>query len=99
LKKFYTMKKLKIILALALAGFAAGGSTSAQDADTNSPVWLTQPLSLMQALNIALQQNPTILKAKNDLEVAIWRGGADARGRVAAGGGDRPIQGHRPECD
>jgi outer membrane protein TolC len=68
LKKFNTMKKLKIILALALAGFAAGGSTSAQDADTNSPVWLTQPLSLMQALNIALQQNPTILKAKNDLE-------------------------------
>jgi outer membrane protein TolC len=62
------MKKLKIILALALAGFTAGGSAIAQDAGTNSPVWLTQPLSLMQALNIALQQNPTILKAKNDLE-------------------------------
>jgi outer membrane protein TolC len=62
------MKKLKIILALALAGFTAGGSATAQDAGTNSPAWLTEPLSLMQALNIALQQNATILKAKNDLE-------------------------------
>ena len=64
------MKKLKIILALALAGFAAGGNATAQDADTNSPAWLTQPLSLMGALNIALQQNPTILKAQNDLEAS-----------------------------
>jgi len=64
------MKKLKIILALALAGFAAGGNATAQDADTNSPAWLTQPLSLMSALNIALQQNPTILKAQNDLEAS-----------------------------
>ena len=64
------MKKLKIILALALAGFAAGGNATAQDADTNSPAWLTQPLSLMSALNTALQQNATILKAKNDLEAS-----------------------------
>jgi outer membrane protein TolC len=64
------MKKLKIILALALAGFAASGKITAQDADTNSPAWLTQPLSLMSALNIALQQNPTILKAQNDLEAS-----------------------------
>jgi outer membrane protein TolC len=64
------MKKLKIILALALAGFAASGKVTAQDADTNSPAWLTQPLSLMSALNIALQQNPTILKAQNDLEAS-----------------------------
>jgi outer membrane protein TolC len=64
------MKKLKIILALALAGFAASGNVTAQDADTNSPAWLTQPLSLMSALNIALQQNPTILKAQNDLEAS-----------------------------
>jgi outer membrane protein TolC len=62
------MRKLKIILALALAGFAAGGNLTAQDTDTNSLAWLSQPLSLIQALNIALQQNATILKAKNDLE-------------------------------
>jgi outer membrane protein TolC len=64
------MKKLKIILALALAGFAAGGTLTAQDADTNSAAWLTQPLSLLQALNIALQQNATILKANNDLQAS-----------------------------
>ena len=64
------MKKLKIILTLALAGFAAGGTAIAQDADTNSPAWLTQPLSLMGALNTALQQNAAILKGKNDLEAS-----------------------------
>jgi outer membrane protein TolC len=64
------MKKLKIILTLALAGFAAGGTAIAQDADTNSPAWLTQPLSLMGAMNTALQQNAAILKGKNDLEAS-----------------------------
>ena len=38
--------------------------------DTNSPGWLTQPLSLLNALNIALQQNATILKARSDLEAS-----------------------------
>lgn len=37
-------------------------------AETNSPAWLSRPLSLVDSLNIALQQNDTILKAKNDLE-------------------------------
>jgi outer membrane protein TolC len=63
------MKKLKIILALALAGFIANG-TFAQNADTNSAAWLTQPLSLIGALNTALQQNAAILKGKNDLEAS-----------------------------
>jgi len=70
LKIFNTMKKLKVILALAVAGFAASSNLTAQDADTNSSAWLTQPLSLMSALNTALQQNPTILKAQNDLEAS-----------------------------
>jgi outer membrane protein TolC len=64
------MKKLKIILALALAGFATGGNAIAQNAGTNSTAWLTQPLSLMSALNTALQQNAAILKGKNDLEAS-----------------------------
>jgi outer membrane protein len=39
------------------------------DAATNNvPNWIDRPLSLADALNIALQQNGTILKAKNDLE-------------------------------
>ena len=63
------MNKLKFILALALAGFIANG-TYAQNAGTNSAAWLTQPLSLIGALNTALQQNAAILKGKNDLEAS-----------------------------
>ena len=55
-----------------LAGFIAGSKAPAQSTTiaTNSPAWLTQPLSLVDCLNIALQQNATILKAKNDLEAS-----------------------------
>jgi len=64
------MKKLKIILSLALLGFAAQWNAVAQDAATNSPAWITRPLALTDCLNIALQQNAAILKAKNDLEAS-----------------------------
>src|SRR5271163_2936649 len=57
----------KIILALPLALLAVVLSIAGQD--TNSaPDWLTRPLSLAGCLNTALEQNATILKAKNDLE-------------------------------
>ena len=56
------MKKLTLLSCL--AGFAFAVSA----ADTNAPFWLSRPLSLAESLNIALQQNPTILKAKNELE-------------------------------
>ncbi len=60
-------------LAMALSAAAQGTnslpSTNAPALDTNSaPPWLTQPLSLKDALNIALKQNATILKAGNDLD-------------------------------
>jgi outer membrane protein TolC len=42
--------------------------TNAPMLTANLPAWLTRPLSLADALNISLQQNGTILKAKNDLE-------------------------------
>ncbi|HTA95496.1 MAG TPA: TolC family protein, partial [Verrucomicrobiae bacterium] len=64
------MKKIKIILPLALICFAATLKISAQNADTNSAAWISQPLSLLNCLNLALQQNATILKAKNDLEAS-----------------------------
>lgn len=49
----------------------AGSNAVVTAAGTNNfPGWLTQPLSLADALNIALQQNGQILKAKNDLEAA-----------------------------
>jgi outer membrane protein len=49
---------------------SAGAQTNAPAtiATNQLPEWLTLPLSLATALNTALQQNGTILKAKNDLE-------------------------------
>jgi TolC family type I secretion outer membrane protein len=41
---------------------------TAQNTNTSLPGWITRPLSLTDCLNIALQQNATILKAKNDLD-------------------------------
>jgi len=70
------MKKLNLLLVLALAGYAASGNLAAQVAGTNAPAganlpsWLTRPLSLVDALNTALGQNAAILKAKNDLEAS-----------------------------
>lgn len=63
--KFCPMKKLKLLLC-ALAAVVAVNFSHA--ADTNSPNWLTRPLSVADALNTALLQNATILKAKNDFE-------------------------------
>jgi len=64
------MKKTKVILSLALICFAAKWNAVAQSADTNSAAWISRPLSLADCLNVALQQNATILKAQNDLEAA-----------------------------
>ena len=76
------MKKLKIFLWLALAGLMVGGNVAQADGTnevgannaetkntgTNNTEWLSQPLSLVGAMNIALQQNAAILEAKSDLE-------------------------------
>lgn len=43
---------------------------SGQTTSTNLPGWMTQPISMLDALNVALVQNSTILKAKNDLEAS-----------------------------
>ncbi|HTB86266.1 MAG TPA: CerR family C-terminal domain-containing protein [Candidatus Sulfotelmatobacter sp.] len=64
-KTFCPMKKLKMLFCT-LAVIAAGNLTQA--ADTNSPAWLTRPLSVVDALNTALLQNASILKAKSDFE-------------------------------
>ena len=53
---------------LTLFSLFLGFTFAAAAADTNAPDWLTRPLSLADSLNIALAQNATILKAKNDLE-------------------------------
>jgi outer membrane protein len=58
------MKKLTWI------SLVLGFTFAAAAAETNAPSWLSRPLSLADSLNIALQQNDTILKAKNDLEAS-----------------------------
>ena len=65
------MKKL-IFYAGLIVGSMVSGPAFAQAASTatNSPAWISRPLSLADCLNIALQQNATILKAKNDLEAS-----------------------------
>ncbi|MGO8675921.1 MAG: TolC family protein [Limisphaerales bacterium] len=56
-----------LLLTLFLAGFAG----RAQAAPSSVPhQFITQPLSLADALDLALQQNPTVLRAKKDLEAA-----------------------------
>ncbi len=62
------MKLKPSIFALAL--LAATQVLAARATETNSTGWLTRPLSLTDAVNTALGQNATILKAKNDLEAA-----------------------------
>jgi len=58
------MKKLATLFLI------LGFTLTAGAADTNSPDWLTRPLSLADALNTALEQNATIREAKNDLEAS-----------------------------
>jgi len=50
------------------AGLLLAGINLAPADDTNSPAWLTRPLSLTDAINTALQQNAAILEAQNDLQ-------------------------------
>ena len=55
------MKKLTTL------SLVLGFTIAVTAADTNAAAWLTRPLSLADALNTALTQNATILKAQNDL--------------------------------
>jgi outer membrane protein len=56
-----------IVILLLFCGGILPGRT--QTADTNQPpAWLSHPISLADALNLALQQNGSILRGKSDLE-------------------------------
>jgi outer membrane protein len=57
-------------VAAAAALMTAAVANAATTASTNAPAWITRPLSLAESLNVALQQNGTILKAKSDLEAS-----------------------------
>jgi len=58
-------------LIVAAIGLRAPAQTnSAAAMTTNLPAWITRPLPLIDALNLALQQNSAIRKANADLEAA-----------------------------
>ncbi len=59
-----------VVLIAVFLCLVPGGNSFAQTTSTNLPDWMTRPLSLLDALNVALQQNATILKAKNDLSAS-----------------------------
>jgi TolC family type I secretion outer membrane protein len=59
------MKKLTLLSLL------FGFTCAAIAAETNAPAWLSRPLSLADCVNIALEQNASILKAKDDLEAQM----------------------------
>lgn len=58
------------VLLLAQATFGAESNTFSEITATNLPGWMTRPLSLSDALNLTLQQNSTLTKAKADLEAS-----------------------------
>jgi TolC family type I secretion outer membrane protein len=59
------MKQLNLIL-MAAVGLACLSVNAQTTTTTNA--WVSQPLSLVDSLNLAARQNATVLKAKNDLE-------------------------------
>ena len=63
------MKHLKLIVLLAVMG-AFPSLAPAQSTNAPLPGWVSEPLSLADALNIALHQNATIREAANDLEAS-----------------------------
>src|SRR5271168_4652854 len=64
------MRNLTKLFLLNLSCWIAAMSAGAQAPQTNFPAWLTRPLSLVDALNTALEQNAAIVEAKNDLETS-----------------------------
>lgn len=63
----YSVASLALIFSVTAAPLLAQ-TNSAAAPSTNAPGWITRPLSLVEALNLTLQQNSTILKAQADLE-------------------------------
>ena len=66
------LRRRSLVLIAALMSAAAisafSQTNSATAISTNLPGWITQPLSLVDALNLTLKQNSTIRKAQADLE-------------------------------
>lgn len=66
-----TRNLLNWIPSIVLAGLCAGTPAAFAAPGTNTaPAWLTEPLALADAVNLALKQNATVLKSQQDVEAA-----------------------------
>lgn len=67
------MKSFFRLTVLAALLFYLGSSRNSfsQTTSANVPDWMTRPISVLDAMNLALQQNATILKAQNDLTASF----------------------------
>jgi outer membrane protein len=72
MKKFTMFKSVFTYVALATAIWAFNPPTaSAENIGTNqNPTWINRPLSLAEAMNLALQQNGDVLRGKSQLEAS-----------------------------
>jgi outer membrane protein len=69
------MSNLRLYLGIGFAAYWLVQTQAVCAGETNSPVksspaWPSQPLSLAEALDIALQQNSAVLKARSDVEAS-----------------------------
>lgn len=63
-----TIRTAIVAFVLVLAPAWAGVAAETPAATNVAPAWLSQPLSLAEAIDIALQQNGTLLRARSDLQ-------------------------------
>ena len=61
-------RKLITFFCMGAALPALAQTNSSSGVSTNVPGWVTQPLSIVDALNLTLRQNSTLVKARADLE-------------------------------
>ena len=61
----------RLTVLAALLFYLGSGRISFSQTTSNVPDWMSRPLSVLDAVNEALQQNATILKAQNDLTASF----------------------------
>lgn len=66
---FAAAGRLGLIIS-AIGAFYSGRSEPAAQTNAAPPAWLTQPMAIVDAVNIALDNNAAVLKARDDLEAA-----------------------------